>query len=144
MKEIIYYKQQSNRQQSGEYLREISLPDQDYVKLVMQCYIALAEVDPRPEFREWFDMPNPKLPKLKDQGSGFNSPRTWCQGIIEKLSRAPTKRDLSPRQCNGIQALSEEISIIYDLGLCPSLAFVNKLDKITQSMPTTTFGKLFK
>ncbi len=139
-KQVIYYKPQIGKA-TKDVLREISPQDQDYIKRVMDCYQQLAEADPREDFEIWFNKPTSRLPPLRDQGLGFNSPRTWCEGIIAKLNRAPGKRDLSPQQCRGIETLSKDISECYDD--CPYIVFENKLHK-TQSVIPPSFDKLFK
>jgi hypothetical protein len=139
MKHTIYYKDLLGRQ-TKDVLRELNKDDENYVRRVMNAYKDLAQVDPRPEFGQWFDTPNPKLPKFKDRGRGHNSPRTWCDGILSKLSQVG--RDLSPVQCSGIETLSSEIEEMYEENLCPSLEFKNKADK---DLPKdTSFNTLFR
>lgn len=140
MEHTIYYKDLIGRQ-TKDVLREHTQVDQDYIKRVMQAYKDLAEVEPRKEFKPWFKMPNPKLPKLKDKGQGHNSPETWCDGILAKLNQPKNRRDLSPVQCDGIEALSKEIEQMYPENECPSLVFKNKMDKLPQK--DTSFNTLF-
>lgn len=142
MKETIYYKPQIGRD-TKDVLRELTTQDQNYIKRVMLCYCQLALVEPRPEFAQWFDQPNDLLPRQPQKNNQRNSPRSFCQGIIEKLNAAPHRRDLSPKQCLGIEALSKEISEMYDQGLCPNITFENKLHK-TQSAIPPSFDRLFK
>jgi hypothetical protein len=141
MNQTIYYKEQLGRE-TKDVLREVSDPDQNYVKRVMNAYKELAENEPRPEFKQWFDMPNTKLPKQPRMNNQHNSPRTFCDGIIDKLNQAPNRRDLSPRQCDGIEALSAEIEQMYDENLCPSLVFKNKTEK--DKVNNTSFNSLFR
>jgi len=140
MKETVYYKPQIGRE-TKDILREITPADQQYIKTVMTAYLDLETADPRPEFKEWFNQPNKKLPPKKEKGLGPNTPKTWCEGIISKLNQAPNRRDLSPKQCEGIEMLSQAISEIYDR--CPSIEFKNKLNKDDDNRPAG-FGKLFK
>ena len=141
MKHTIYYKDLIGRQ-TKDVLRELAPVDQDYIKRVMQAYKDLADIEPRPDFRTWFDTSNPKLPKLKDKGMGHNSPETWCDGILDKLNQPKHRRDLSPIQCEGIEALSREIEQMYPENECPSLEFKNKADKDPQK--DTSFTTLFR
>lgn len=142
MKQVIYYKPQTGKN-TKDILRECNLPDQAHIKKVMQCYKDLALVDPRPEFNQWFNQPNELLPRQPQRNNERNTPHTFCDGIIEKLSAAPTRRDLSPKQCAGIEALSREISEMYAEGLCPYIVFENKVFK-TQSVTPPSFDALFK
>jgi hypothetical protein len=141
MKHTIYYKDLLGRDTKA-VLRELSTDDENYVRRVMQAYKDLAEVEPRKEFGQWFDMSNTKLPKFKDKGLGHNSPRSWCDGILDKLNQAPNRRDLSPVQCDGIEALSKEIEQMYEENLCPSIEFKNKTDK--DKKDNSSFNSLFK
>lgn len=142
MTEIIYYKPQIGKQ-TKDILREISTADQNYLKQVMQCYKLLAELEPRPEFAEWFNTPNPSLPVQPKLNNERNSPRSFCTGIIDKLNQAHNRRDLSPRQCDGIAALSQAISEMYDLDLCPNIVFKDKTLKSAPVVPAS-FAGLFK
>ena len=140
MKQVIYYKPQIGKN-TKDVLRECSLPDQTHIKKVMQCYKDLALADPRPEFNQWFNQPNELLPRQPQKNNLRNSPRSFCDGIIEKLNAAPNRRDLSPKQCAGIEALSKEISEMYDD--CPYIVFENKVFK-TQTFTQPSFDKLFR
>lgn len=140
MKQVIYYKPQIGKN-TKDILRECSLPDQAHIKKVMQCYMDLSLTDPRPEFNQWFNQPNELLPRQPQQRNERNTPRTFCLGIIEKLNAAPTRRDLSPKQCAGIEALSKEISEMYED--CPYIVFENKVLK-TQTVTPPSFDKLFR
>jgi len=140
LKQVIYYKPQLGKN-TKDVLRECSLPDQTHIKKVMQCYKDLALVDPRPEFNQWFNQPNELLPRQPQRNNLRNTPHTFCDGIIEKLSAAPTRRDLSPKQCAGIEALSREISEMYDD--CPYIVFENRaFQKKETTVPN--FDALFK
>ncbi len=139
-KQVIYYKPQIGKA-TKDVLRETQLPDQNHIKKVLNCYLELAKVDPRPEFAEWFDEPNDLLPRQPMKNNQRNSPRSFCNGIIEKLSAAPNRRDLSPKQCAGIEALSREISEMYDD--CPYIVFENSLLKNKNARPSS-FEDLFK
>jgi hypothetical protein len=141
MKHTIYYKDQVGRD-TKDVLREITPDDQNYIKRVMSAYKELAEHEPRPEFGAWFDMPNTKLPRQPRQNNQHNSPRTFCDGIIDKLNQAKNRRDLSPKQCDGIEALSAEIEQMYEENLCANLEFKNKASK--DSKDNTSYGKLFR
>ncbi len=138
-KQTIYYKPQIGRDTKA-VLREISTADQNHIKKVMDCYRQLAITDPRPEFGQWFDMPNKDLPKQTAHNNQPNSPRTFCDGIIDKLNQAPHRRDLSPRQCAGIETLSREISEMFDD--CPYIVFADKSQQPAVT-DTTTYGSLF-
>ena len=142
MKQVIYYKPQIGKN-TKDVLRECSLVDQTHIKKVMQCYKDLALADPRPEFNQWFNQPNELLPRQPQQNNQRNTPRSFCDGIIEKLNASPNRRDLSPKQCAGIEALSREISEMYELGLCPYIVFENKMFK-TQTFTQPNFDALFK
>lgn len=137
--EIIYYKQQTGKNTRAP-LRIIEQQDQDYLHDVFTCYQILSVRDPRPEFREWFTKPNELLPKLLDRGTGYNSPETWSQGICDKLNQAHNRRDLSPVQCAGIEALSQQMSEIYDI---PNIEFRDRALAKTPAV-NTNFGQLFK
>lgn len=142
MKETIYYKPQIGRD-TKDVLRELTTADQNYIKKLMDCYCQLSKADPRPEFAEWFDQPNELLPRQPQRRNERNTPRTFCKGIIEKLNAAPHRRDLSPKQCQGIEALSKEISEMHEQGLCPYVVFENKLHK-QQTFTPPSFDRLFK
>jgi hypothetical protein len=141
MKQIVYYRPLVGRD-TKDVLRELTPADQEYIKLVMTCYKQLCAADPRPEYTQWFDMPNENLPRQTRLGGQRNSPRTFCDGIIEKLNQTPNRRDLSPRQCEGIEALSRAISEIYEQGLCPAIAFANKATRNAKPKPIN-FNELF-
>lgn len=140
--QVIYYKIKQGIK-TNDPLRELNQQDQNYIKQVMECYMALAKADPRPEFAQWFAMPNPALPPQKERGGLRNSAASWCEGIIEKLSRAPHRRDLSPRQCQGIETLSEHIADCYDREHCPTIRFKDIATKNQPQLPAA-YNSLFK
>lgn len=142
MKQTIYYKPVVGRD-TRDTLRNTTPQDQAYLRRVMECYQQLAITDPRPEFAQWFDMPNNKLPRQPQKNNERNTPRTFCQGIIDKLNQAPNRRDLSPKQCEGIEALSQDISEMYTTDHCPSIEFKNKLTFNVNPVPEQ-FTKLFQ
>jgi len=125
MKHTIYYKDLTGRA-TKDVLRKISTQDELYLKRVMQAYKELYVAEPRKEFRTWYDMPNAKLPRQPRMNNQHNSPRTFVDGILDKLSQAPNKRDLSPRQCHGIEALSSQIEQMYDENLCANIEFAEQ------------------
>lgn len=142
MEQVIYYKVKQGIK-TNDPLRELSQQDQNYIKKVMECYLELSKIDPRPEFAEWFNMPNKALPPQKERGGERNSAHSWCEGIIEKLSRAPHRRDLSPRQCEGIETLSEHIADCYSRDICPTIRFKDSSLKNMPQVPAA-YNKLFK
>lgn len=122
MQQVIYYKTKNNLA-TRDPLRTLTMEDQEYVKRVMQCYLDLAQCDPRPEFATWFNLPNSSLPTQRQQDNQANSAATWALGIIEKLSRSPNRRDLSPSQCKGIEILSQQIAECYPWDPIPAIIF---------------------
>lgn len=141
-KETIYYKPQIGRA-TKDVLRELTLEDQNYIKKVMDCYRQLAELDTRPEFKQWFNSENHHLPRQPLNNNRHNSARSFCDGIIDKLNQAPNRRDLSPKQCDGIETLSQHIAACYDQGLCPTIEFKNKMEKSVAAIPQS-FNRIFK
>jgi hypothetical protein len=137
MKETITYKNRSGVN-TKDVLRTINNPDQHWLKTVMLGYLCLESVDPRPEFKEWFNRPNDNLPKQPFMNNRHNTPKSFAEGILAKLEQDPRRRDLSPRQCDGIEQLSTLMNAIYDI---PEIEFE------LQGQPKTTtpdFKKLFK
>tara|TARA_R110000868_G_scaffold354372_2_gene615642 strand:+ start:624 stop:1055 length:432 start_codon:yes stop_codon:yes gene_type:complete len=123
-----------------EVLRTINEQDQTWIKTVMQGYLKLTmhNADTSNEFKTWFNHANDQLPKLSLVGHPHNSPRTFAEGIIEKLEQAPSRRDLSPRQCEGIEVLSMQMSLGYNI---PDIKFV---ENGMQKEIKTEFKSLFK
>lgn len=142
MIETIYYKPQIGKA-TKDVLREINLADQNYLKLVMDCYEQLSSLDS--EFNEIFDEPQPRtiLPVQKQLGNIPNTPRTFCRGITDKLNQAHNRRDLSPKQCDGIEKLSRAFSRYFGEDRCPAIVFENKLNKNIESQRPKMFEKLF-
>jgi hypothetical protein len=139
MKEIIAFKDRLNVQ-TKDTLRSISLTDQNWLKTVMMAYTVLEYVDTRPDFKTWFNRPNTLLPKQPRANNQHNSPKTFCEGIIQKLEQDPRRRDLSPRQCQGIEELTRLMAGIYEDSI-PVIVFV-KQGQQTPKLPE--FSKLFK
>lgn len=124
--------------QTKDILRTISDKDQAWIKTVMLGYLVLEQADPRPEFHTWFNDENPRLPKQPQQNNQFNSPKSFALGIIDKLEQAPSRRDLSPKQCAGIEALSDMLSDMFEL---PQIRFI---EAGMMRAPNTQFEALFK
>lgn len=148
MIETIYYRELIGRN-TRDILREMSKPDQEYVKRFMQGLIDLSKVDPRPEFGQWFSKPNKSIPpgtlkydpKLKGKKPPMQSPHDFCQGIINKLNQRGC--DLSPRQHEGIETVTRLVSELYEENACPKLIFKNKLTQFKNPIPPQ-FNNLFK
>lgn len=139
MKQTIFYKPKTGVN-TRDTLRQLNDADIAHLLKVMQCYLKLAKADPRWQFEDWFNKPTKLLPlQGRDNGYKPNSPKSWCEGIIDKLTKQG--RDLSPKQCEGIETLSIEIAKWYD-GQCPTIEFKNKLDKEDPNL--NQFNKLFK
>ena len=137
-REIILYKERTGVA-TKDVLREITLADQQYLKKVMICYLKLESVDPRPDFAIWFNTANPALPRQPKHNNQHNSPKTFALGIIEKLEQSQNRRDLSPRQCQGITELTELMSQIYEI---PTIDFhLKSMKNIPASL--TNFNRLF-
>jgi len=137
MKETITYKNRTGVT-TKDVLRTINNPDQHWLKTVMLGYLCLESVDPRPEFKQWFNKPNDNLPRQPLVGNQHNSPKSFCEGILAKLEQDAKRRDLSPKQCEGIEQLTKLMSEIYDT---PSISFE------LHGQPKSTipdFTKLFK
>lgn len=138
MKQTIYYKPKTGVN-TRDTLRQISDADIKHLCKVMDCYQKLAKADPRWQFEDWFNQPNKLLPKHgKELGYKMNTPKSWCEGIIDKLTKQG--RDLSPRQCEGIEVLSVEITKWFK-DECPTIEFKNKLDRA--SPYPEQYSKLF-
>jgi len=137
MKETITYKQRTGVT-TKDVLRTINDIDQHWLKTVMLGYLCLESVEPRPIFKEWFNKPNEKLPRQPLVGNQHNSPKSFCEGILAKLEQDPKRRDLSPKQCIGIEELTKMMSEIYEI---PNIVFV---EKGKEKMVTTMFDEFFK
>jgi hypothetical protein len=137
MKETITYKKRVGVT-TKDILRTIKQPDQHWLKTVMLGYLCLESVDTRPDFKTWFNKPNENLPRQPLVGNAFNSPKTFAEGILNKLEQAQNRRDLSPRQCEGIEQLTKLMSEIYET---PKIQF----EESGQARTTVPdFTKLFK
>lgn len=140
--QIIYYRVK-NSVNTKDPLREISLADQNYLRQVMTAYLMLPEADPREEFSAWFNMQNPQLPSQPRKNYERNSVRTMAEGVINKLNQPPNKRDLSPRTCEGIETISQQIADCYDRDLCPTIQFRDASLKNMPKLPAG-FDKVFR
>ena len=124
--------------QTKDILRTVSDKDQEWIKTVMLGYLVLEQADPRPEFTEWFNRANDRLPKQPQQNNQHNSPKSFAVGIIDKLEQSTSRRDLSPKQCTGIEELSDMLSDMFDL---PQIRFV---EAGMMRAPNAQFEVLFK
>ena len=120
MKHTIYYKDLTGRD-TKDVLRKISTQDEEYLRRVFIAYKQLYDAEPRNDFRTWYDQPNKELPRQPRMNNQHNSPRTFVDGIYDKLSQAKNRRDLSPRQCDGIETISAQIEQMYDENLCANI-----------------------
>jgi len=136
-KEIITYKQRTGVN-TKDILRTINDADQHWLKTVMLGYLCLEGVDPRADFKIWFNTANEKLPKQPLVGNAHNSPKSFAEGILSKLEQAPKRRDLSPKQCQGIEELTKMMNMIYDI---PVIEF-EQYGQPKSTMPD--FTKLFR
>ena len=137
MKETITYKNRVGVN-TKDVLRGIKPDDQHWLKTVMLGYLCLEFTDPRPEFKAWFNQTNEHLPKQPLMNNRHNTPKSFAEGILSKLEQDPKRRDLSPRQCEGIESLSKMMNGIYDT---PKIVFEQ------QGVPKSSipdFTKLFK
>lgn len=141
MKHTIYYKDLDGRN-TKDVLRKISTIDEEYLKRVFTAYKMLYDAEPRNDFRTWYDQPNKELPKQPRMNNQHNSPRTFVDGIIDKLNQAKNKRDLSPRQCDGIEALSAQIEQMYDENACANIEFKEEAQRYANQ--NKILGSLFK
>lgn len=139
--EIIYYRNKTGVN-TREPLRSITSQDEQWLRRVIACYQDLARYDPRTELVQWFEMPNPYLPKQPMKNNERNSASSFCEGIIDKLNQPPSRRDLSPRQCEGIEQLSKMFSEMYKPGSCPSIIFKDRLTEQPSKFPAE-FNNLF-
>ena len=137
--ETIYYKVRDGIN-TKDPLREIAEADINWLKTVFTGYQILAEWDPRPEFKQWFMMANDLLPRQPQRNNERNSPQSFSEGICDKLNQARHRRDLSPKQCDAIEALSKQMSEIYDI---PEIVFKDKVYKQTPATETN-FTEIFK
>ena len=135
--ETIIYKKRLGVQ-TKDVLRTINEQDQHWLKTVFLGYLVLENTDPRADFKVWFNRANEQLLRQPLVGNAFNSPKTFAEGILEKLEQAPKRRDLSPKQCEGIEVLSILMNEIYDI---PVIKFV---EKGFQTQVSTEFKSLFK
>ena len=137
MKEIITYKPRTGVT-TKDILRTIKPDDQHWLKTVMLGYLCLESVDPRQDFKDWFNKANEHLPRQPLVGNAFNTPKTFAEGILAKLEQDPKRRDLSPKQCLGIENLTKMMNEIYDT---PNIVFEEQGVK-KSTIPD--FTKLFK
>ena len=139
-KEIIIFKDKPNVK-NKDTLRSINAADQNWLKTVMMAYTVLEHIDTRPDLTVWFNRPNTLLPK-HDARENYrhNSPKSFCEGIIKKLEQGPNGRDLSPRQCEGIQELTRLMAGLYNDDI-PNIVFVKQGQ---QSPKLESFTGLFK
>ena len=136
MKETITYKKRTGVT-TKDILRTIKPQDQHWLKTVMLGYLCLESADPRQDFKDWFNKPNEHLPRQPLVGNAYNTPKSFAEGILAKLEQDPRRRDLSPKQCLGIENLTRMMSEIYDT---PNISFEE------QGVPKSTipdFTKLF-
>jgi len=141
MKHTIYYRDLDGRN-TKDVLRKLTAVDEEYLKRVFAAYKLLYDAEPRNDFRTWYDQPNKALPRQPRMNNQHNSPRTFVDGITDKLSQAKNKRDLSPRQCDGIEALSAQIEQMYDENLCANIEFAEEAQR--HAKQTKILGALFK
>lgn len=120
--ETILYKNKSGVN-TKDVLRSVNEQDQHWLKTVMLGYLVLENTDPRPEFKQWFNTSNDKLPRQPLVGNKHNSPKTFAEGILAKLEQDAKRRDLSPKQCEGIEVLSSLMSDIYEI---PNIKFTER------------------
>lgn len=137
MKEIITYKQRTGVT-TKDILRTIKPDDQHWLKTVMLGYLCLEGVEPRPLFKQWFNTPNEALPKQPLVGNAYNTPKSFAEGILAKLEQAPNRRDLSPKQCSGIEQLTKMMNQIYEI---PCIVFI---EKGKEKMVVTAFDEFFR
>jgi hypothetical protein len=121
-------------------LRRLSTQDQDYLKTVLSGYLILSEWDTRPDFKLWFNTANLALPVQPQQQNKRNSPDSFCTGVLDKLNQPAGRTDLSPVQCDAIEALSQQIKELYN-DQCPDIKFQ---DAAFGTNVNQQFGDLFK
>jgi len=139
MTETIIFKDKLNVK-TKDTLRIINTADQNWIKTVMMAYTVLEKWDTRPDLPVWFNRPNTLLPKQPRVNNQHNSPKTFCEGVIDKLNQPPNRRDLSPRQCQGIEELTRLMSELYSNSI-PTIKFVKQGH---QHRPQQSFTDLFK
>jgi len=121
-------------------LRSLNVQDQQWLRQVLTAYMLLQDYDPRPEFNQWFNKPNEKLLRQPQKNNEYNSPRSFCQGVIEKLSQTPKRRDLSPKTCTGIETLTVLMAEIHGNQI-PEIKFIESGTIIETTEFTTLFAK---
>lgn len=136
-KEKIIYKKRVGVN-TKDTLRTIADKDQHWLKTVMLGYLCLESADARTDFRTWFNTPNEKLPRQPQHNNQFNTPKSFSQGILDKLEQDPRRRDLSPRQCDGIEELTTMMTTIYDI---PKIEFEEQNTPKTATEFNNLFGK---
>lgn len=136
-KEKIIYKKRVGVN-TKDTLRTIADPDQHWLKTVMLGYLCLESADPRIDFKVWFNKPNENLPRQPQHNNQFNSPKSFSQGILDKLEQDPRRRDLSPRQCDGIEELTKLMTTIYDI---PKIEFEERGSPKSGTEFNNLFGK---
>lgn len=135
--EKIYYKNKPNPN-TRDTLREISDSDYRWLRTMMTAYADLQTcADVNPEYKSWFNMPNPRLPVQPLKRMERNSPSTWSEGIVKKIDQGRGRRDLSPTHCDGIEQLTELMAGIYNV---PAVKFV---EKTQEDHRPKTFNKIF-
>lgn len=139
--ETIYYRVKTGVD-TKDPLRSINNSDQTWLKLVLQSYIDIVELDARTAVKQWFDMPNDKLPRQPQKNNERNSGRSFCIGMLEKLNQPERRRDLSPKQCTALEMLSLQIAELYAMEI-PQIKFVDLAFKNTPAT-NVNFGKIFK
>lgn len=138
--ETIYYKVRDAK--TKDPLRELADADKEYLKKVLACYQILAEWDDRPDFKTWFERPLEELPVQPQKNYERNSPRSFCEGLMDKLNQERRRQDLSPKVCDALEYLSILMAGLYEDSI-PSIKFKDKIYK--KSLATeTNFTDLFK
>lgn len=136
--EKIYYRSKPNAN-TRDTLREISDADYRWLRTMMTAYADLQQCpDIDPAYRQWFNMPNKKLPVQPLKRMERNSPATWAEGIVKKIDQGRNRRDLSPTHCDGIEQLTELMAGLFDV---PAVKFVEKGQEDTRPK---TFKKIFR
>lgn len=139
--ETIYYRVKTGVH-TRDPLRSLTDLDQAWLKTVLQSYIDIVELDARIQVKEWFDMQSNSLPRQPLKNNERNSRRSFCLGMLDKLNQAPSRRDLSPKQCTALEKLSLQVAELYAMEI-PQIKFVDAVFRKTPSS-AINFGKMFK
>ncbi len=96
------------------------------------------------DLRAYWTMTHSGLPRKTPEGvdwkgnrqstaSQLQTPKEFLTGMIEKVSRPVTRADLSPRQCEGTELLSQQLAELFNI---PNIEFVDQRDSGIPKLPS--------